>query len=249
MWRLFNMDQNDLVRSSGPGECPKHGHFIGYQVSIPGLDYMMKPLCPVCVSLNAEQKAASDFAEKQSKAMRAIFDSGIPKRFRECSFGGFIPRIAKDQLRLDKLVEYAMNFDPNTSKNLFLFGGIGLGKTHLACALATTLIISGFSVEYANMVSILREQKETMRVGGMTNSEFVNKYGRCHLLILDEFGISQLSAHEQTTMHVILNKRYENMLPTMIVGNLKADTLVALIGDRAARRVESSATKIMLGDA
>ena len=61
--------------------------------------------------------------------------------------------------------------------------------------------------------------------------------------VLDEIGASKSvpSDFELLTLFAIINGRYERMLPTVIISNLKADELVGAIGERCIDRLREGA--------
>ena len=53
--------------------------------------------------------------------------------------------------------QYASTFEAGKSGNLVLFGGTGLGKTHLSSAVARGVIERGCDVFYVSAVSMLSD--------------------------------------------------------------------------------------------
>ena len=58
------------------------------------------------------------------------------------------------------------------------------------------------------------------------------------LLVIDDFGAKQPSNITIDQVYMILNKRYECMLPTIITSNLALEEIGNLFGERIASRIE-----------
>lgn len=76
-------------------------------------------------------------------------------------------------------------------QHLLITGPTGVGKTWLSCAFGMQAIRRGWSVAY-HRVSRLLEETEIARADGSLSS-LRSKIARCHLLILDDFGMSPLT--------------------------------------------------------
>lgn len=76
-------------------------------------------------------------------------------------------------------------------QHLLITGPTGVGKTWLACAFGMQAIRAGWSAAY-HRVSRLLEETEIARADGSLAS-LRSKLAKCHLLILDDFGMSPLT--------------------------------------------------------
>ncbi|MHA6492274.1 IS21-like element helper ATPase IstB [Pseudomonas borbori] len=76
-------------------------------------------------------------------------------------------------------------------QHLLITGPTGVGKTWLSCAFGMQAIRRGWSVAYYR-VSRLLEEIEIARADGSLSS-LRSKLAKCHLLILDDFGMSPLT--------------------------------------------------------
>jgi DNA replication protein DnaC len=83
----------------------------------------------------------------------------------------------------------------------------------------------------------LRKIKETYRDGSdKRESDVIGGYTACDLLILDEIGAQVGSEHEKQLMFEILNDRYQDMRPTILISNLNAQELEQFLGHRVMDR-------------
>jgi DNA replication protein DnaC len=94
--------------------------------------------------------------------------------------------------------------------NLFFTGGNGTGKTHLAMCLAKD------GATYRRLPDIFRE----VRMDFKSEEEIIEYYGESDLLVIDEIGRQKFSDFELNLFFEIIDRRWNNMLPTTIITNL-----------------------------
>lgn len=90
-------------------------------------------------------------------------------------------------------------------QNIIITGKTGTGKSYIAQALANRAIIEGFKAYYVPTPSLLEEIKIS-RIDG-TYINLLKKYSRFKLLILDDFGITPMSADDTTNLFEIIEGR------------------------------------------
>jgi DNA replication protein DnaC len=105
-------------------------------------------------------------------------------------------------------------------KNLFIVGGNGTGKTHLAMCLVKD------GATYCLIPELFRTVRENMN----TEQETIDEYGTCKLLILDEVGRQKGTEFERNLLFEIIDKRWGNILPTTIIGNINKKEFADLYG-------------------
>lgn len=202
--------------------------------------------CPLC--------ADSGFVDfkmctcmKRKLTMAAFECSGMTNLLRSQSFENFDltfyeknPAHLRVMTRIrDIMKEYALTFEAGKSDNLVLFGGTGLGKTHLSSAVASTVIERGYDVFYVSAVSMLSDfeyQRFGNSAGGETGMETARYYD-CELLIIDDLGTEVANNFTTTVLYNVINTRINRKLSTIISTNLTQEDFRKRYWDRITSRV------------
>jgi len=215
--------------------CEKHG------------DYEAKPWqgfggrtfytgCPVCdAELKAEQEQ-EEKAEKERMYYNRLSCSGISKRFINCTFDNYKPVS-------EKAIKEA-------GTSLVLCGRPGTGKTHLANAMAISLINQKTPVTYTTSFKMMARIKATYSKHDAKESEScaIDALTKVGMLIIDEVGVQFGSEAEKVLFYQIINGRYDNVLPTVLISNLTARELEQFIGERCFDRLKEGAGAILSFD-
>jgi DNA replication protein DnaC len=147
-------------------------------------------------------------------------------------------------LRRQQVMQIASGDYIRQHHNVLLCGPTGVGKTHLAQALAHEACRQGFDVLFINTHRMLQHLNGGRADG--TLERRVQSYLRPDLLILDDFGLKPLTAPGPEDLYDIINERYEQG-SIMLTSNrapaewpdLFGDPLLASAGlDRLAHHAE-----------
>jgi len=124
------------------------------------------------------------------------------------------PKQAAALRRMKRAVEaYADSID----RWLVLRGGFGVGKTHLAAAVANKVVRSGMTVLFVVVSDLLDHLRATFQPGSpVSYDQRFNKVRRARLLVLDDLGAQSTTPWAQEKLFQILNYRYVAGLPTVI---------------------------------
>lgn len=157
----------------------------------------------------------------------------IPTRYKEVKESD-IPK---------KIQDFIKNIKTH-KKGLYIHGTVGSGKTHLMYAIGKFAedkqIVSPIWV--FNSTDLLRQLREDF------NSS--DKYENKHLfqkllefrglLMIDDIGAEKLSDWVLETFYLIINKRYEEVFPTIFTSNYPLEDLAEKVGDRTVSRIIES---------
>jgi DNA replication protein DnaC len=113
---------------------------------------------------------------------------------------------AKNINRLQVQNLFRLNFIKDKSNIIFL-GGVGLGKTHLASALAYAACLKAHSVLFATAIDVINTLAAAQAAGRMKQE--LKKYTRPALLILDELGFLPIDKAGADLLFQVISLRYE----------------------------------------
>ncbi len=143
------------------------------------------------------------------------------------------------QSNLERAKQYAATFHPAKSDNLAMFGGTGLGKTHLSTAIAREVIEGGWDVVYVSCVDMFADY-EAQRFGnsaGTPTGADLSRYTECDLLIIDDLGTELTNQFTTSCLYGLLNTRLNRHLPVILSTNLETDEFRKRYWDRITSRV------------
>ena len=223
---MSELKQIKLETKKHIGQCKFHGKYESLKSKIMGKWVGGK--CPTC---NEEYEKGE---KKQSRHINPL-----PKRFRNCTFESF----EKDDNNITALkysYNYANKFQSMLSGggSMIFYGTCGTGKTHLASAIANKIVDdNNGDVLYTKIYDLTGSIKSTWSDRSITESEAIKQYTDPDLLIIDEVGVQFGSEAEQMILFRVLNKRYEDIKPTIIVSNLDDEGLNKYLGERIIDRM------------
>lgn len=120
-----------------------------------------------------------------------------------------------------------------------MVGGRGTGKTRMAAEIIRDrLPIPSY---YTTAMGIfLRIREAYAKASNETESGIVNQLSTCLLLVIDEIQERSNSEWEDRIITHIIDRRYGEQKPTIIIGNLRPDAMAASLGDSIVSRANES---------
>ncbi len=234
-----------LPHNPGQGEtrvatCPEHGDFESRLII-----NRLWTRCPQCAAEANERERVAAEEQRRARAAaqheRRLAQAGIPARFIGRSFDSF-KATADGQARAVSVArDYAEQFEENHLHGRgLIFGGLpGTGKSHLAAAILQTQIWR--NVRYLTCLELVREVRGTWRKDSThSESRVIDGLAQLDLLVIDELGASYGTDGEQTIVFDILDRRYRDVLPTILLTNEDLPGLKSLIGERAMDRLSET---------
>lgn len=132
---------------------------------------------------------------------------------------------------------YAESFSGD-SDSLIMTGGTGLGKTHLALAIANEVIKKGKGVIYTSAPDMVAALEALQFSRGIRDDEITPQLlSDCDLLIIDDLGTEFLTSFSKGAVYNVFNSRITRGKPTVISTNLSLAELETNYSDRFVSRV------------
>nr|WP_156129561.1 ATP-binding protein [Jeotgalibacillus malaysiensis] len=184
------------------------------------IDESGKEYCMYCDHIMQEdqQLAAAAKENARKERMHRLQDhfnlySIIPPRLKKAGFDNYKPANESQAKALNDCRRFAENFPKNLNEEndigLLLHGMYGLGKSHLAVAIAKRVIelgstytkpdgTEGITVIFINLPELVTKIKATWRKDSdISESKILDMLKSCDLLIIDELGGAMNKQDEQ----------------------------------------------------
>ena len=229
--------------------CEIHGSYIGKYYSING-DKVFGGTCQECLKIKEKAEQDAKDKEEQGKARarktRKRENAGISKRNLHKTFDDYICKTEGQAKAKADVIKFKESFPCENS--LLFIGGVGTGKTLLASALLDSLI-DDYSCGIVKLIDIIRSLKETWRKGAdESEAQVLAKYINADLLIIDEVGAQFGSDTEKLFLFEIIDGRYEEMKPTILISNLDIKGVTESVGERCIDRLREGGGSMIAFD-
>lgn len=247
----FSMPVEDIPNKAEVINCDKHGEYeVRYMEMVNG-KALVSRYCPACAEdkkkEEQEEEKRKDMELAMERRMRGLLNAGVSKRNLGKVFSSFRVDNEGQQKALVASKQFVSDVcSSNPANNMFFIGSVGTGKTHLASSVIQELYDKK-SVRMIRVIELIRILKETWQRGSEnTERDVIEHFGGIDVLILDEVGIQFGSETERMFMFDIINTRYDNMLPTILISNLDINNLKEILGEQAVDRLREDGGKVLV---
>lgn len=230
------------------GHCQKHGHFE-YRYQQMGDRWLVLSSCQLCTAeasaaqrLMDERQAA---AAAQARQDRQRIDAGVSPRYARVRFDDYTVTTAEQAQALADAIQFVERLKAGGCGSMILSGRVGTGKTMLASAMVNALLPEK-RCRIATLAELIREIKDTWHKGsGTSETALLRRLADLDLLIIDEIGQQRGTETEMLLIFEIIDARYRNMVPTVLISNLDKAGIRDAIGDRAFDRLRQDGGKLV----
>lgn len=196
--------------------------------------------CPAC--------EREKLAKRHAKRIEA---AGIPADVRHATLENFgvnrpLAKTTDGCVSPMKFLEAAKKFEAGEVRNVGFAGTPGIGKGHLAAALAINALARGESaawIECARLFSAYHRAYKTDETEMVTD-----RYANAKLLVLDEICLRDLPADGEEILFGILDRRHKAGLRTIFLGNAPAEAIRKWLGSRIVDRLRSGGVAFCYGE-
>ena len=146
-----------------------------------------------------EEVSARDVTLKEANLHKAKFPS-----LKTIDDFDFALQPTVDETRIRKLA----NLDfVRSAENILFLGPSGIGKSHLAVALGYEAIKAGYKVRFVTAQNLTSQLYASLADG--TFERELKRFGKYHLLIIDELGFLSLDKTASNHFFQVINQAYE----------------------------------------
>jgi DNA replication protein DnaC len=126
-----------------------------------------------------------------------------------------------------------------------LLGGRGTGKTALAAGAIRWFCQHGRAGLYATAMGLFRSIRATFGDRTKTEAGIIDTYAGAGLLVIDEAHLRSDSLFENNTLVDLIDQRYGNLRPSIIIANQDPQQFAAQAGDSITSRLQEAGRVIV----
>jgi len=228
-------------------ECAKHGAYesTGTKFTIGKGREVWTP-CPAC-KVDAEHERVAEIARAAAASKIAEMEAmlattAIPARFIGRSFDNYQVTCEGQAKALARCKHFVENFEQLAARgqSMVFSGDVGTGKSHLAAAILQALLPAHVGV-YVTVSDLFRMVRDTWRQGSTkSETQVLAELADIPLLVIDEVGLQRNTAEDHNLFFDIIDRRYRDKRPTILMTNEDKDGLKACVGDRVFDRLRET---------
>jgi DNA replication protein DnaC len=196
--------------------------------------------CPLCVNDSAAIRRE-----------HAIVSAGVPADVRHATLDNF--NVDRPNVKMSagmntpaKFLEIAREFHARTCRNGLICGKVGIGKSHLAAAIAIDRIEHGWPVAWIECSRLFREWHESYSKNGP--DAIIARLTGANLLVLDEIALTPLPKDGEEILFEILNGRHKSGVQSLLLSNEPVPAVRDWLGERISDRLRSGTILAAYGE-
>lgn len=195
----------------------------------------------------ADERERQELADADARRVRESEDASrtereriereiaaFPKRYADATFENY-------QLYSDEKSRIAQQYTIEclrSGNSLVMYGKNGTGKTRLAYAFLREKILAGKRCKYILAPSLFDEIKNTYAKESYdTSQSLVDRYASYDFLVIDELDKTFGTRAEFIGLYRIINARYDDLKPTVIMTNADDATVIDIVGRSCYERL------------
>ncbi|PKM86266.1 MAG: hypothetical protein CVU87_12660 [Firmicutes bacterium HGW-Firmicutes-12] len=201
--------------------------------------------CEICKDTGFAEPGKKCSCRLQELFLERWRESGLSPEQERQTFGSFSLDWYNDKEKhhenLGRCIDFADQVSNNQSvENLFLYGPVGTGKTHLCSSIANYVLQAGKSVIYlktSQLLDLIRQYKFNNSQDEQSNNQKLKHLYQVALLIIDDLGTENSSDFVKEQLLLLLDERINYHLPWVISTNLTPNEIGTMYEDRLSDRI------------
>lgn len=187
--------------------------------------------CKICEAEIMAEQRKRDKARNAIESQEAVLRAKIPKDFLNRTDISNAEYFAQLEARTK-----VKRFFESNKRGCVMIGGIGTGKTLLACHFMQKHIEKGGTGYYSTLFDIIIDIKDTWQLGTSTK-KVMDFFASPDVLIVDEVDDNYGTKTEYLHISRIINRRTADLKKTIVIGNESIKVAEKVIGDKAMDRL------------
>ena len=208
-------DEKKSEKEAFNREIEKEANAMAAEFDNKGIEYTWGALLGMAENRILRRKFDEQAAEHFAQV------AAIPRRFAQANLRAFTSLDEKQEFAFKRVCRWANGVRAGKSPWLVLSGSWGTGKSHMACAALNSLRdAKGLDVRFVACIDLIRAVQDTYQKNATTSeAQIIADLARLDVLCLDDVAADP-SQFEAKLIARILDARYRNDKPTLIVTNL-----------------------------
>ena len=231
-------------------ECDVHGK---YQANIWQYnEHKFESGCPLCEKEEEEELRAlmkkKELERKQRNRERKFGERGIPRRFKETTISDYIADTEYKKEVLGIIADYLASQEEvsEVGRGLLLYGNVGTGKTRLATSIVKGWEGVGYYITAREYTRLIRSSYSG--ASQFTEQDVIDRFTDYSILVIDEIGKQFSTDNERFAIFDLINSRYNEMKPTVLVSNMNMEDIEEFLGKATIDRIKENGGQAILFD-
>lgn len=191
-------------------------------------------VCDCTIAREKEEEEKRRSYETQQRILKLQKSSLLGTRYKDVTFEN---TILGENETFDNAYKRCKNYCEVSSKvlekgyGIYIYGDSGVGKSHLTACMANELFKQCRSVLFTNFFEIAEIIKGTFNKNTENEKDMIDRIATVDFLFIDDLGTEKVTKNGednwlQEKIFEVINKRYNNMKPTVFTSNYSLEQLI-----------------------